>query len=105
MTYNLDFTTMQEMSLAPETEEDEILQNLYCMLSTAIGEVPCYREFGLDKSFLHAPTSISGTMMIAAISDAMTEFFPELHLENVEFKFDSDHPDAVGCTIEVNDDE
>ena len=105
MTYNLDFTELKQMTLAPVTEEDELLQNLYCMLNTTIGEVPCYREFGLDKSFLHAPTNISNTMMVSAIAEAMAEFFPELHLENVEFTFDNDHPDAVGCTIEVNDDE
>ena len=105
MTYTIDFSTMKEMSLAPETEEEETLQNLYCMLNTAINEVPCYREFGIDQSFIHAPMNISKTMLVAAIAEAMGQFFPELRLENVDFEYDDDNSDFAGCYIEETDNE
>ena len=103
MTYTLDFSYKPALTLKPPTEQEEKIQDLYCMLNTVIAEVPCYRNFGMDMSYLSAPMNIAKTMLVSAIAEALQEFFPELHLENVDFAFDGDVPDAMGCRIEVTD--
>ena len=105
MTYTLDFTYANPLTLDPKTPQDEMLQNLYCMLNTTIAEVPCYRNFGLDKQYLAAPMNLAKTMLISAIAEALNNFFPELRIDTVDFDFDSDSPDAMGCRIEVSDNE
>lgn len=105
MTYTLDASSEVKLDLFPLTEEEETIQNLYCLIYTTLGEVPCYREYGLNKGYLFAPMNVAKTMFVSAIADALAEFFPNLRLENVDFEFDDDHPDAMGCRIEVTDDE
>ncbi len=105
MTYTLDTSSEVKLDLFPLTEEDETVQNLYCLLYTTLGEVPCYREYGLNKEYLFAPMNVAKTMLVSAIADALAEFFPNLRLENVDFDFDDDRPDYMWCRIEVTDDE
>lgn len=105
MTHTLDFTYAPALTLNPKTPEEEKMQNLYCLLNTYIAEVPCYRTFGLDKSYMSAPINLSKTMLVAAIAEALSNFFPELRLEKVDFAFDGDSPDSMGCRIEVSDNE
>ena len=103
MTYTLDSDYAPDLTLQPDSSQEETLQNIYCLLNTCIAEVPCYRNFGMDMSYISAPMNIAKTMLVSAIADALNEFFPKLRLENVEFNFDSDYPDKIGCRIEVTD--
>ena len=103
MIHTIDFSYTPDLTLSPETPADETMQNLYVLLNTVIAEVPCYRNFGLDKSYMSAPMNLAKTMIVAAIADALREFFPTLHLERVDFDFDGNVPDAMGCRIEVAD--
>lgn len=105
MTYTLDFTYANDLILQPKTQEEEVLQNLYCLMNTVIAEVPCYRNFGMDKRYLAAPMNMAKTMFVSAIAEALNNFFPELRLNRVEFDFDSDKSDSMGCRIEVSDNE
>lgn len=102
MTYTLDFSYKPDLKLNP-TAEEEKLQNLYCLLNTVIAEVPCYRTFGMDKSYISAPMNLAKTMIVGAVAEALNEFYPGLRLEHIEFDFDGDNPDAMGCRIEVTD--
>ena len=105
MTYTLDFTYENELILQPKTQEEEVLQNLYCLMNTVIAEVPCYRNFGLDKRYLAAPMNLAKTMFVSAIAEALNNFFQGLRLDRVDFAFDNDNPDSLGCRIEVSDNE
>ena len=104
MTYTIDFASDVKLSLNP-TEEEATLQNLYCLVHTALAEVPCYREFGIDKSYISMPSNVAETMIVSAIADGMGEFFPELSVENLSFESDQDEPDSMAVRIEVTDDE
>ena len=97
MTYTLDTSSEVKLDLFPLTEEDETVQNLYCLLYTTLGEVPCYREYGLSKEYLSAPMNIAKTMLVSAIADALAEFFPDLRLENVDFDFENDRQIICGA--------
>ncbi len=105
MTHILDFTYTPELTLTPETPEEETLQNLYCLLNTTIAEVPCYREYGIDKSFLHAPANVARTKLVAAVAEALNKYFPELTLVQVDFDYEGEAPDIMKCRIEVTDNE
>lgn len=105
MTLTIDTSSEVTLDLFPLTEEEELLQNLYCLISTALNEVPCYREFGIDKSYMSAPMNLAKTMFVSAIAEAIANFFPDIRLENVDFDFDEDNPGTMGCRIEVTDNE
>lgn len=105
MTHILDFTYTPELKLMPVDPEEEMLQNLYCVLNTTIAEVPCYREYGIDKSFLHAPANVARTKLVAAIAEALNKFFPEMTLSRVDFDYEDESPDIMKCRIEVADNE
>ncbi len=103
MIYTLDSNYAPPLTLQPETPQDEMLQNLYCLMNTYIAEVPCYRNFGMDLRYISAPMNLAKTMFVSAIAEALNEFFPALRLEHVDFNFDSDYPDKIACRIEVTD--
>ena len=105
MTYTLDFTYANPLTLDPKTPQDEMLQNLYCLLNTTIAEVPCYREYGIDKGFLHAPANVARTKLVAAVAEALNKYFPELTLVQVNFDYEGEAPDIMKCRIEVTDNE
>lgn len=89
------------LSLAPQTEEQEIIQNILCIIHTVKGSVPCYREFGLDNTFLHRPTPIAQSAFAAAIADAVREFEPRATITRVDFNHDPLDPGAMYPVLEV----
>lgn len=103
MKFTMDFTQTVELSLDPVNEQEAQMQNIYCLLNTAIAEVPCYRNYGLDKSYIAAPANLAKTMVVSAIAEALRQFFPNLYLSSVDFSFNGDTPDVIGCRIEVAD--
>lgn len=79
-----------ELNLAPETTEQEIMQNLYVLLNTVKGEVSMYRDFGLDTSeTLAAPLPVAETVLTSEIYDAVEKYEPRVKILNIEFETDS----------------
>ena len=105
MTYTIDLSDTVELAIVPENEDAETLQNLYCLLNTTLAEVPCYREFGINKEFLSKPIQAAKTMLVVAVAEALEKFFPEKKIKNVSFKAYNDFPDKLMARFEVVDDE
>ena len=59
MTYTIDCSKGVALSLAPATHVDEVIQGIFILLNTYIGEVPCFREFGIDPSYKDKPIPIA----------------------------------------------
>lgn len=97
----LDFKTPPDLTLFPETLEQEIMQNLYCIISTEIGTIPLLRDYGLNMSYMHLPTQEAKTMMIAAISDAVSRYEPRVTIENINFDDDAEHPEQLHPSVGV----
>lgn len=89
------------LSLAPQTKEQEIIQNVLCIIHTVKGSVPCYRDFGLDNSFLHRPTPIAQSAFAAAIADAVRQYEPRATITRVDFNHDPFIPGAMYPVLEV----
>lgn len=63
-----------------------ILQNISILLRTFRGEVPLFRDFGLQMSFLDRPISVAAPIMVAEIKEAIMKFEPRAELVSVEFQ-------------------
>jgi len=105
MDYVFDFSKQRDLQIVCSTPEEQTVQELYCLLNTTIAEVPCYREFGLDKSFMHSPQNIAQTLMVAAISEAIENFMPQLKVKKFAFDVDPEDPASMAVRLEVLDNE
>lgn len=105
MTYTIDMSYGVDLAIIPENEDAATLQNLYCLINTTLAEVPCYREYGINKEFLSKPIHVAKTMLVVAVAEALEKFFPEKKIKNVTFKVDSDYPDRLMPRFEVVDNE
>lgn len=101
MKTTFDFSKGVDLTMAPQTREQEVLQNLYVLLNTVRGSVPFYREFGLDNSFKHKPIQAAQTLYASAVSDAVERFMPEIRVDNISFAGDSDEPSTLSPILEV----
>ena len=77
-----------DLSLAPKTHADEIIQRLYILLNTVKGECPMYRDFGMNSEYLHMPINVAQTAITMAVMDGMKKYVPEVKLVNLRFETD-----------------
>ena len=101
MNITIDFSKPVALAFEPQTIEDEIVQGLYILMNTCLGEIPCYREFGIDNSFLHKPMQAAKTMYAAAITSAIDRFMPDVRVNHVEFADSADTPSTLCPILEV----
>lgn len=105
--YRVIPTNSTTVNFAPQTEEEEILQNVRTILATRVGTVPLHRDFGLTWEHIDMPLLVSQSQMMVAIVDAITEFEPRAKVRSVTF----DESDAVEgilkpvVTVSIGDDE
>lgn len=81
----IDTSQKRELTLAPETETDAKVQELYILICTIKGECPMYRDFGVSNDFLHMPVDAAQTAMTMAITEALRKYMPDVELENIRF--------------------
>ena len=77
MTYKVD-NSETPISLNEPEEIRNILQNIRMILRTPKGSVPCYRDFGLDWSFLDRPTTVAEVLVIPAVREAVEQWEPRV---------------------------
>ena len=105
MTYVIPLDEDMELTLDPVDAQSATVQDLYILLNTGLNECPLYREFGINKDYLHMPVNVARTMLTSTISEALDQFMPELDIDNISFSMDGEHPDRLKVVIEVSDDE
>ena len=77
---------LAEINFMPQTELEEIIQNVKTILTTVQGEVPLDRKLGVDANILDLPISIAQAKITAAIVKAINEFEPRARVKQVTFK-------------------
>ena len=103
MTYTIDTSKSVSLTLSP-TDTEAVAQNVYCLLQTTLGEIPCYRDYGINKEFVSTPITVGQNMAISAIASAMARYFPELEIGQIEFGVtDAETPEHLSARIEVTD--
>lgn len=77
---------INEVSLMPSTEIEEVLQNVKTILSTVQGTVPLDREFGVDKKIIDLPISVVEAKITAAIVKAINKFEPRARVWKIKYE-------------------
>lgn len=105
MTRTIDARNPSALTLFPETAVEEIMQNIYCIISTVKGTVPHLRDYGLDSDYLHQPVPAAKAAYAAAVSDAVSLYEPRAKVQTVTFETENDAPEHLYPVLEVVIDE
>ena len=73
------------VNFAPETEAEEILQNVRTIISTRIGTVPLHRGFGVSWEHIDKPYPVAKQLMMVEVIEAIEKYEPRVKVESVEF--------------------
>ena len=74
------------VNFAPESEVEEILQNVRTILSTRIGTVPLDRSLGVSWEMIDQPLPIAKIELIQSVIEAIDTYEPRARVESVEFE-------------------
>lgn len=76
MAYIVKAFTPGKLNLAPETLEEEVLQNVAIIVSTPKFSVPLDRGLGLAQRFIDKPIQVAQSILISEVLDAVEEYEP-----------------------------
>lgn len=102
MSYIVSATDLKAVRFNEKNELDAVLQNIAVILSTPMGTVPLYRDFGLDWSFLDKPTPVAKVLMVAPVREAIQRWEPRATVLDVSFSEDPAQPGILIPTVEVD---
>jgi len=78
-------TNNQALNFSPETEEEEILQNVRMIISTVQGTVMLHRAFGIDSAAVDQPLPAARERMTADIIAAVARYEPRAQVTAVHW--------------------
>lgn len=105
MIYRVPMQEGLDLKLGLTDEVEQRIQDLYILFSTVIGECPMYRDFGIDKTYIHMPINAAQPIYTSAIVDALDNFMPDLTVDSVRFDVNSDTSEIMYAEIEVSEGE
>lgn len=77
---------LQNINLAPETREEEIMQNVAVIISTPKFSVPLDRGLGMAQRFVDKPIQVAQSILISEVLDAVERDEPRVEVLNVTFE-------------------
>lgn len=95
-------TDLKNIRFSQSDAVNAVLQNIAVILSTPMGTVPLYREFGLDWSFLDKPRPIAEVLMVAPVREAIQRWEPRARVLNVFPGDDPSRPGSLAPVVEVD---
>lgn len=101
MAYIVKAFTPDKLNLAPETLEEEVLQNVAIIVSTPKFSVPLDRGLGLAQRFIDKPIQVAQSILISEVLDAVEEYEPRAEVTNVTFEV-GETPGLLVPVLEVN---
>lgn len=101
MRKRIDTRTRIDLTLEPSSTEEDIVQNIYCILNTPIGSVPHLRDYGLDNSFLHKPIPAARSAYACALADAISLYEPRAQVQRISFETDPNDSTHLYPIVEV----
>lgn len=102
MSYTVSAADLRSIRFNEKDELNAVLQNIAAILSTPMGTVPLYRDFGLDWSFLDKPIPIAKVQMVAPVREAIQRWEPRATVLDVSFSEDPAQPGILIPTVEVD---
>ena len=101
MSYMVSATDLKSIRFNEENTVSSVLQNIAIILSTPMGTVPLYRDFGLDREFLDMPIPEAEVRMIAPIREAVQEWEPRATVKDVFFTKSGDGSGRLLAHVEI----
>ncbi|MEA5057780.1 MAG: hypothetical protein VB047_09525 [Anaerotignum propionicum] len=89
------------IKLAPESTEEEVLQNIAMIISTPQFSVPLDRGFGLAQRFIDKPIQTAQAILVSEVLDAVERYEPRAKVINVTFQ-QGKMPGTLIPIVEVN---
>ncbi|MGL6063837.1 MAG: hypothetical protein ACRC0S_01995 [Fusobacteriaceae bacterium] len=83
-----------------EVPQIEILKQLYILLNTVRGEVPLFRDFGLDGRMVDKPITIIQNSLFIDLENQIKKYIPGLKLLNIQVE-NTDHNLNIKCEVEI----
>ena len=102
MSYTVSATDLKSIQFNEKNELNAVLQNIAVILSTPIGTIPLYRDFGLDWSFLDKTTPVANVLEVAPIREAIHRWEPRATVLDVSFSEDPARPGVLIPIVEVD---
>ena len=98
----IDIMASQEkINFAPDTEIEEIIQNVRTICTTPKYSVPMDRLFGVDTAMLDSPTPKTMAAIQAEMIQAIRKYEPRCRVKKVAFEGDNDGKLSVKVRIEI----
>ena len=91
------------IDFAPDTQLQEILQNVRYICSTIKGSVPLDRELGVSSGLVDLPVSTVRAMVSAEYIDAVRRFEPRAEVVSVKFRDKGDGQVLPVISIKVKE--
>ena len=88
MSFKIDTAQEQPINLAPKTVYEEVIQNVWFLLSSIEYDIPLNREFGLKAAYIDKPIATATALATADIYDKIGEYEPRAEIISVEFTAD-----------------
>ena len=101
MAYIVKAESPYTINLAPETTQEEILQNVAVILSTPKFSVPLDRGLGMAQRFLDKPIQAAQSIMVSEVLEAIEQYEPRVQVDNVTFELGK-CPGALIPIVEVS---
>lgn len=105
MTYTVKASDLSHLTLNEGNTVASVVQNVAVILNTWKGEVPLFRDFGIDPELLHRPINVAKALLRADIIDTIGKYEPRATVMNVTFEADSLFPDRLNPIVELEVDD
>ena len=92
---------LKNINLAPETTEEEVLQNIAVIISTPKFSVPLDRGLGMAQRFVDRPIQVAQSILISEVLDAVERDEPRAEVLGVTYEL-GDTPGTLIPVVEVN---
>lgn len=93
----------QDVSFAPETEAEEVLQNVRTILTTYRGTVPLDRGLGISADYLDQPIPLAEATMSSELMTAIRQYEPRARIAGITFTGDDNGALMPRIEVTLND--
>ena len=101
MSFTIDTAQEQPINLAPQTLYEEVIQNVWFLLSSLEYDIPLNREFGLNAAYIDKPITTATALATADIYDKIGEYEPRAEIVSIDFTTDYERG-ILKPKVEVN---
>lgn len=84
-TYEINTAVDLPIVLIPQSELEEVLQNVRTIISTIKGTVPLDRDFGISGDIVDLPIHVAQAKLSNEIFQAVKQYEPRVTIEDITF--------------------